>query len=111
VGGIPRWVRGSKETALGGVATHTIPGTSILSRWRGQLMTSKVRVPSTALALGGWKGTLDVDGDVLRVVSEDPSNRLDIDGAQIKRCSFNRNNGLRAFRMKDGKKVYLQPQG
>jgi len=74
-------------------------------------MTSKVRVPSTAIALGGWKGTLDVDGDVLRVVGEDPSNRLDIDCAQIKRCSFNRRNGLWAFRMKDGKKVYLQTSG
>jgi hypothetical protein len=74
-------------------------------------MTSKVRIPSTALALGGWKGTLDVDGDVLRVVGEDPSKRLDIDCAQIKRCSFNGNNGLWAFRMMDGKKVYLQTSG
>lgn len=74
-------------------------------------MTSKVRVPPTFFVLGGWKGTLDVDGDVLRVVGEDASNRLDIDGAQIKRCSFNSNNGLWAFRMKDGKKVYLQTSG
>ena len=74
-------------------------------------MTSKVRVPSTGLALWGWKGTLDVDEDVLRVVGQDPSKRLDIDCAQIKRCSFNSNNGLWAFRMKDGRKVYLQTSG
>lgn len=74
-------------------------------------MTSKVRVPSTMLALGGWKGTLDIEGDVLRVVAEDLTQRLDIDGAQIKRYSFNNNNGLWAFRMKDGKKVYLQTSG
>ena len=74
-------------------------------------MPSRVRVPSTGLALGGWKGTLDVDGDVLRVVGEDPSHRLDIDCAQIKRYSFNGRNGLWAFRMKDGRKVYLQTSG
>lgn len=74
-------------------------------------MTSKVRVPSTALALGGWKGTLDIDGDLLRVVGEDPSNRLDIDCAQIERCSFNGNNGLWLFRMKDDQKIYLQTKG
>jgi hypothetical protein len=74
-------------------------------------MTSKVRVPSTGLALGGWKGTLDVDGDLLRVVGEDPSNRLDIDCAQIQHCSFNGNNGLWLFRMDDGKKIYLQTKG
>jgi hypothetical protein len=74
-------------------------------------MTSKVRVPSTALALGGWKGTLDIDGDLLRVVGEDLSNRLDIDCTQIKHCSFNGNNGLWLFRMKDDKKIYLQTKG
>jgi hypothetical protein len=74
-------------------------------------MTSKVRVPSTFMVFGGWKGTLDVDGDVLRIAGEDPSHHLDIDCAQIKRWSFNSNNGLWAFRMKDGKKVYLQTAG
>lgn len=72
---------------------------------------SKVRVPSTSFALGGWKGTLDIDGDVLRVVGEDPSKLLDIDCAQIKRYSFNYRNGLWAFRMKDGQKLYLQTSG
>jgi hypothetical protein len=74
-------------------------------------MTSKVRVPSTALALGGWKGRLDADGDVLRVVGEDPSNRFDIDCAQIKRCSFNKNNGLWAFRMSRHRPTGQRPHG
>jgi hypothetical protein len=74
-------------------------------------MTSKVRIASTALALGGWKGTLDVDGDLLRVVGQDPSNRLDIDCAQVKHCSFNGNNGLWVFRMKDDKKIHMQTKG
>jgi hypothetical protein len=29
----------------------------------------------------------------------------------VKRCSFNSNNGLWAFRMKDGRKLYLQTAG
>jgi hypothetical protein len=76
-----------------------------------QVMISKVRVPSTFFALGGWRGTLDIYGDVLRVVGEDPSKLLDIDCAQIKRYSFNSNNGLWVFRMKDGQKFYLQTSG
>jgi hypothetical protein len=74
-------------------------------------MTSKVRVPSNAFALGGWKGTLDIDGDVLRVVGEDPPHRLDIDCAQIEHCSFSGNNGLWVFRMKNEEKIYLQTKG
>ena len=74
-------------------------------------MATKVRVPRSAMALGGWKGLLEVDGDVLHVVGVDPSNRLEIDSAEVKRCSFNSNNGLWAFRIKDGTKVYLQTSG
>lgn len=74
-------------------------------------MTSRVRVPSTGLALGGWKGTAEFAGDVLRIVGDDPAKRLDIDFAQVKRCSFNGNSGLWALRMKDGKKIYLQTSG
>nr|MDT0656400.1 hypothetical protein [Micromonospora sp. DSM 115978]MDT0658640.1 hypothetical protein [Micromonospora sp. DSM 115978] len=54
---------------------------------------------------------MEILGDVLRVVGEDPTKRLEIDCAQVKRYSFNSNNGLWAFRMKDGKKLYLQTSG
>jgi len=74
-------------------------------------MSSKVRVPSNAIAIGGWKGHLEIDGDILRVVGDDPERRLDLDCSQVKRCSFNSNNGLWAFRMKDGEKLYLQTSG
>jgi hypothetical protein len=74
-------------------------------------MTSKVRVPSVGFAFSGWKGTLDVDGDVLHVVGEDASKRLDIDTSQVKRYSLNGNNGLWSFRMKDGAKLYLRVLG
>src|SRR6478672_11816377 len=74
-------------------------------------MGTKVRVPRTGVAFGGWKGLLEIDGAVLRVVGDDPSNRLDIDCAQVKRYSFNSNNGLWALRMRDGRKLYLQMSG
>jgi hypothetical protein len=74
-------------------------------------MASRVRVTRTAVAFGGWKGLLEIEGDVLRVVGDDPANRLDIDCSQVKRCSFNSNNGLWALRMKDGRKLYVQSAG
>jgi len=54
---------------------------------------------------------MEIIGDVVRVVGKDTTNRVEIDCAQVKRCSFNSNNGLWAFRMKDGKKLYLQTSG
>jgi hypothetical protein len=74
-------------------------------------MSAAVKVPSGPIAFGGWKGHVDFDGDVIRVVGEDPAKAMDIDAGQVKSCSFNSNNGLWAFRMKDGKKVYLQTSG
>lgn len=74
-------------------------------------MATKVRVPRNGLAFMGWKGLMEIDEDVLRVVGDDVANQLEIDCSQIKRCSFNSNNGLWAFRMKDGKKIYLQTSG
>jgi hypothetical protein len=74
-------------------------------------MATKVRVPGGAIAFGGWKGLLEIDGDVLRVVGEDSANHLEVDCSQVKRCSFNRINGLWALRMKDGRKLCLQTAG
>lgn len=74
-------------------------------------MTTKVRVPKNPIALGGWRGVLTIDGDVLRVVGETADDHLDIDCSQVKRCSFNSNNGLWVFRMRDGRKHYLQTSG
>jgi hypothetical protein len=74
-------------------------------------MPSRVRVPAMSLAFGGWKGTITIDGDVMRVVGDDPTMSLEIDAAAVKRYSFNGNNGLWIFRMKDGRKVRLQSAG
>jgi hypothetical protein len=74
-------------------------------------MATKVRVTSGPVAFGGWMGLLEIDGDVLRVVGEGPGNHLEVDCSQVKRCSFNRINGLWALRMNDGRKLCLQTTG
>lgn len=74
-------------------------------------MPAKVKVLSGPIAFGGWRGHVDFDGDLIRVVGDDPANMLDIDPRQVKSCSFNSNNGLWAFRLQDGNKVYVQTSG
>lgn len=74
-------------------------------------MMAKVRVPKYPIALGGWRGQLEIVGDELQVLGEDPANQLKVDCGQVKRFSFNSNSGLWAFRMKDRKKIYLQTSG
>lgn len=74
-------------------------------------MATNVRVPGGAVVFGGWKGLLEIDGDVLRVVGQNPANHLEVDCSQVKRCSFNWINGLWALRMKDGRKLSLQTAG
>ncbi len=74
-------------------------------------MDARVRVPRTGITFGGWKGRLEVEGDLIRVFGDDPANHLEIDPAQVRRCSFNSRNGLWAFRIKDGQKLYLQTSG
>ena len=74
-------------------------------------MGSNVRVTRTGVALGGWKGRMEIDGAVLRIVGDDPANRLDIDCSEVKRYSFNSSNGLWALRLRDGRKLYVQMSG
>lgn len=74
-------------------------------------MEAMVRVPRRGVAFGGWKGRMEIGGELIRVVGNDPANRLDIDPAQVLRCSFNSRNGLWAFRLKDHRKLYLQTSG
>lgn len=74
-------------------------------------MATAVKVTRNGVAFGGWKGQMEIDGAVLRIVGDDPGNRLDIDCSEVKRYSFNSNNGLWALRMRDGKKLYVQMSG
>jgi hypothetical protein len=54
---------------------------------------------------------LTIDGDLIRIAGADHSRTLEIDVRQIKRASFNSNNGLWAIRSKDGRRVRFQSGG
>jgi hypothetical protein len=66
----------------------------------------KAWVRPTGFAIAGWRGDLEIEGDVLHVRGD--QQELEIDCAQVKRYSFNASNGIRALRMKDGRKLHLQ---
>lgn len=74
-------------------------------------MTATAKVLRSGVTLGGWRGSLQIDGDVISITSADANKRLEIDAGQVKRYSFNSLNGLWAIRMKDGRKLYVQTSG
>lgn len=71
--------------------------------------TSKAKVVSMPLAIGGWKGRLSIDGDLVRIAASD--RELSLDLGQVKRASFNSTNGLWVFKVKDGGRVRFQSAG
>jgi hypothetical protein len=72
--------------------------------------TSTVKVVPHGVVLGGWKGRLTIDDDVITVHGPD-GRHLSIDPRNVKRSSFNGNNGLWVFRLHDGTKVRIQSAG
>jgi hypothetical protein len=72
---------------------------------------SNVRVVPSVLVFGGWKGTVEIDGDLATIDSLDHSKQLVIDFVQVKRASFNSNNGLWVFRLKTGERIRVQSAG
>lgn len=73
--------------------------------------TSKARVVSIPLAIGGWRGSLSIEGDLVRIEAPDGTKELSLDLGQVKRASLNSNNGLWSFRLKDGQRVRFQSAG
>lgn len=73
--------------------------------------TSKARVVSVPLAVGGWKGELSIDDDLIRIAAAGGAKEVSVDLGQVKRASFNSMNGLWAFRLKDGRRVRFQSAG
>ena len=63
------------------------------------------------MVFGGWRGELSIDGDLIRIAGADHSRTLEIDVRQIKRASFNSNNGLWAIRCKDRRRIRFQSAG
>jgi plasmid stability protein len=72
---------------------------------------SKAKVLPGLMVFGGWRGELTIDGDLIRIDSADHSRSLEIDVREIKRASFNSNNGLWAIRLKDGRRARFQSAG
>lgn len=72
--------------------------------------TSKARVVSLPLAVGGWKGELSIDDDLVRIAAAG-GKELSFDLGQVKRASFNSMNGLWALRLNDGRRVRFQSAG
>jgi hypothetical protein len=77
-----------------------------------EMRKSTVRVVPGVLVFGGWKGELTFHGDVLMIHNQDARGRhISIDIRNVQRSSFNSNNGLWVFRLKDGSKVRIQSAG
>lgn len=72
---------------------------------------STAKVIAGPLVFGGWKGELSIDGDVVRIEGADPDRSVVIDIREVKRDSFNSNNGLWVIRFKDGRRVRFQSAG
>jgi hypothetical protein len=73
--------------------------------------TSKVKVLRGPIAFGGWKGRLTLDGDTMSVAGDEPGRSLVISLVEVKRASYNSNNGLWAFRLRDGRRLWIQSAG
>lgn len=73
---------------------------------------ARVRVCKGPLVFVGWKGTLTIDGELLRIVGDDPAKTLIIDAREVKRASYNGMNGLWAMRLRNkGGRVNVQCGG
>jgi hypothetical protein len=73
--------------------------------------TSKVKVLRGPITFGGWKGQLSLDGDTMTVVGDEAGRSLVISLAEVKRASYNSNNGMWAFRLRDGRRLWIQSAG
>jgi hypothetical protein len=72
--------------------------------------TSNVKVLRGPITFGGWKAQLTLDGDLMTM--EGAAGRsLVVSLAEVKRASFNSNNGLWAFRLRDGGRLWMQSAG
>jgi hypothetical protein len=61
------------------------------------MQMSKARVVSMPVAIGGWKGSLSIEGDIVRIEAVSGGKELSVDLARVKRASFNSSNGLWSF--------------
>jgi len=73
--------------------------------------TSQVKVLRGPVTFGGWRGRLTLHGDLMTIEGNDASQSLVVNLAEVKRASFNSNNGLWAFRLPTGRRLWIQSAG
>ena len=73
--------------------------------------TSNVKILRGPITFGGWKAQLVLDGDTMTIEGHEAGRSMVVNLAEVKRASFNSNNGLWAFRLKDGSRMWMQSSG
>ena len=73
--------------------------------------TSTVKILRGPVTFGGWTGRLTIDGDTMTIEGTRADRSLVVSLADVKRASFNSNNGLWAFRLHGGKRLWIQSAG
>jgi len=73
--------------------------------------TSTVKVLRGPITFGGWKAQLVLNGDLMTIQGTGTGRSMVVSLAEVKRASFNSNNGLWAFRLRDGKRLWIQSSG
>lgn len=73
--------------------------------------TSSVKVLRAPITFGGWKARLIIDGDTATVEGNGSGRSMVFSLAEVRRASYNSTNGLWAFRLQDGRRLWLQSAG
>lgn len=73
--------------------------------------TSRVKVLPRILIVGGRTAELTIDDDSLTIASATGGRLLVIRADEVKRASFNGNNGLWVITPKDGDRIRFQSSG
>lgn len=73
--------------------------------------TSNVKVLRGPVTFGGWKAQLVLNGDLMTIEGSAAGRSLVVSLAEVKRASFNSSNGLWAFRLQDGTRLWMQSSG
>jgi len=72
---------------------------------------SNAKAVPSFMVFGGWKGQLSIKGNTVTITSPDRTKSLVINLAEVKKASYNSNNGLWSLKLKDGQRVRFQSAG
>jgi hypothetical protein len=70
-----------------------------------------VKVLRGPITFGGWKAQLILNGDLMTIEEGATGRSLVLNLAEVRRASFNSNNGLWALRLHDGRRFWMQSSG